>query len=172
MKTVAERAQELIGRGVEINAAYAKASQDYQAEIDAVHAQALAEQKAKTEAAMGVREFLGVKVSGMRDADHIPGYKATAMQTAIAIKPATQGIDSKTKCSTLFPPQLWLFNVGKRPAYLTQYDAAALHSIATKIGPEKLMETLATIGSAEAVKAWQTAKDELIAADKITNRKN
>ena len=172
MRTVAERAQELITLGVEIGAAYSKAAADFQAEIDAVHAAALAEQKTKTEATMGVREFLGVKVAGMRDTDHMPGYKATAMQTAIAVKPATQGVDSKTKCSTLFPPQLWLFNVGKRPAYLTQSDAVALHSIATKIGPDKLMETLATIGSNEAVKAWQTAKDELIAADKITNRKN
>jgi len=133
---------------------------------------ALAREAESLKKAAGVREFCGVRVSGMREGTVSPSQSkgCKALENAIAVEQSSLGIGDSGE-TVLYPPKLWIFLEGRTPQYLSQTSCVGLVAAAETMGADKFVEVLKTIGSKDALAAYTADKAERVKAGEVAGRK-
>ena len=136
------------------------------AELALVQAKAEADAKAKADSQAGIVDWQGLRLSNFRDR---PSTYCTCHSNGIVAEPAAIGKGSNGE-SAYFPPKVWIAREGNKLVSIAQNDAAALLTVIEKLGVDKVKTVLESVGSKEAVEAYQTERKNLVASKAIAGR--
>lgn len=167
---ITARIAELVAMGVPADLAGQIAGQEMlklQTELTAVQEASRKEIQAKTDEQLGVKSFLGQRIANMKG--DRPTKYSKAMSNGLAVEPANKGLDQNGK-AVLWPPQFWLFASQAKPLNFTQAEAATLLSAIEGAGPERFLEALRSVGSPEAIKAYNEERKAKEATGEILSR--
>ena len=159
----------MVAQGCPLNIAENVAAQQIAtlaAELALVQAKAEAEAKAKADSQAGIVDWQGLRLSNFRER---PSTYCTCHSNGIVAEPAAIGKGANGE-SAYFPPKVWIAREGNKLVSITQNDAAALLTVIDKLGIDRVKTVLGSVGSKEAVEAYQTERKNLVSTKAIAGR--
>lgn len=159
----------MVAQGCPLNIAENVAAQQIAAlaaELAAVQAKAEADAKAKADSQAGIVDWQGLRLSNFRER---PSTYCTCHNDMLVAEPAAIGKGANGE-SAYFPPKVWIAREGHKLVSITQNDAAALLTVIDKLGIDQVKAVLGSVGSKEAVEAYQTERKNLVSSKAIAGR--
>ena len=167
--TIEARIAELVALGVPANLAGQIAGQEFArkaAELAAVQEAAIAEARKTADSQAGIVDWQGLRLSNFRER---PSTYCTCHSNGIVAEPAAIGKGANGE-SAYFPPKVWIARDGNKLVSITQNDAAAILAVIDALGIDRVKTVLESVGSKEAVEAYQTERKNLVSTKAIAGR--